>query len=55
MVNGVILRSTTSMVVDLGFLLEGQAEDELPERMLSCVRFQYCEFAALGVDRTTKP
>lgn len=31
-------RYTSSMTVDLGFVIEGSREDELPERMLGCVR-----------------
>jgi hypothetical protein len=31
-------RYTSSLTVDLGFVIEGKREDELPERMLGCVR-----------------
>ena len=28
----------TDMVLDMGFVLEGHSDDELPERMLACAR-----------------
>mmetsp|Transcript_5186 Transcript_5186/g.11389 ORF Transcript_5186/g.11389 Transcript_5186/m.11389 type:complete len:131 (+) Transcript_5186:143-535(+) len=31
-------RYTSSVTVDLGFVIEGSTEDELPEQMLGCVR-----------------
>ena len=38
-VTGLALGYTKKMVIDLGFLLEGQFPDELPERLLGTVRF----------------
>lgn len=52
MVNGVILRGASGIVVDLGFTMEGQADDELPERMMGCVRFQNCDIGLVAVDKT---
>eukprot|EP00882_Tetradesmus_deserticola_P029135 GHRQ01032561.1.p1 GENE.GHRQ01032561.1~~GHRQ01032561.1.p1 ORF type:complete len:100 (-),score=29.09 GHRQ01032561.1:50-349(-) len=37
---------TTSMVVDLAFLLEGQRPAELPEQLLGAVRFSHLNMAA---------
>jgi len=31
------------VVIDEGFVIEGRAEDELPERLLGCHRFVYCD------------
>jgi hypothetical protein len=52
MVNGVILKGASSVITDLAFLLEGQELDELPERMLGCLRFHSCDIANLAIDRT---
>jgi hypothetical protein len=42
MLNGLILKSAKSMCIDQGYLIEGQAEDELPERLFGCSRFIHC-------------
>lgn len=41
--NGLILGYTSGMTVDLGFLLEGQEEAHLPERMVGVTRFLACD------------
>ena len=38
-IHGIILRGCASIVVVTGFTIEGQTEEELPERMLGSVRF----------------
>mmetsp|Transcript_40573 Transcript_40573/g.53408 ORF Transcript_40573/g.53408 Transcript_40573/m.53408 type:complete len:270 (+) Transcript_40573:67-876(+) len=35
----VIRKATLSLVIDVGFLLQGESEDELPEQMVGLVRF----------------
>lgn len=39
---GVIFKFVDSMVIDYSFFIEGQSEDELPERLLACVRLIHC-------------
>lgn len=53
MVNGIILKGASSVITDLAFLFEGQSPEELPERMLGCLRFHSCDIANLGIDRTS--
>jgi hypothetical protein len=50
MVSGLILRGASSVSVDMGFLLEGQAADELPERMMACLRMTACDIQHVAVD-----
>lgn len=38
--------ATTSLVVDLCYLLEGQRPDELPEELIGAVRFSNIDMAA---------
>ena len=52
MVSGLILRGASSVSVDMGFLLEGQADEELPERMMACVRMTACDIQHVAVDLT---
>ncbi len=52
LVKGVFFKGAASIVTDLGFTLEGQAEDELPERIMACLRFHNCEFDQVAVDKT---
>jgi len=40
-INGILLKNMRSVVCDLGWLLEGQREEELPERILAAVRFNW--------------
>ncbi len=49
-VPALILRSTSSMCVDLAFLIESQVDDELPERVLGVTRFGQCDISALGIE-----
>jgi hypothetical protein len=49
---------TTSMTVDLAFLLEGQRPAELPEQLLGAVRFTHLDMAAavpLDISREVPP
>ncbi|WIA14448.1 hypothetical protein OEZ85_002973 [Tetradesmus obliquus] len=49
---------TTSMVVDLAFLLEGQRPAELPEQLMGAVRFTHLDMAAavpLDISREVPP
>ena len=39
-VAGLVLPQVSGVVVSHAFVLEGQTEDELPERLLGCVRAQ---------------
>lgn len=38
--------ATTSLVVDLCYLLEGRQPDELPEQLIGAVRFSNLDMAA---------
>ena len=42
-VTKLVVNSITSLVVDLSPLIEGQAEDELPERLIGCVRYNHLD------------
>lgn len=48
--NGLILRSAKSLCVDEGFLLEGQDEEELPERLICSIRFIHCNLKNVSID-----
>lgn len=39
MLRGLILRSATTLLIDVGWLIEGQEKDELPERLMCGVRW----------------
>lgn len=43
-----------TLVVDMGFLLEGDEEDYLPERIFGCARMKHVEFGA-GMHRKVEP
>ena len=38
-----MLKTAGYAVVDMVYMLEGQRQDELPERILACVRWNYFE------------
>ncbi|KAI7837930.1 hypothetical protein COHA_008236 [Chlorella ohadii] len=42
-VTSLVVGAITSLVVDLAPLVEGQAEDELPERLIGSVRFEHLD------------
>jgi hypothetical protein len=42
------------MVVSHGFVLEGQNSDELPERLLGCIRTQGMSFAKTNLETKTE-
>lgn len=42
MLNSIILKSINSTVMDCAWLMEGQKEEELPERVLAAVRWNWC-------------
>ena len=42
MLKGVVFKCCESIVIDYSFFIEGQAEDELPERLLGAMRFDHC-------------
>ena len=44
----IVKNYTRGLVLDLGFVIEGQQEDELPEQMLGAIRFH-------GIDPITAP
>ncbi len=52
MVSGLILRGASSVTVDEGFCIEGQAVEELPERMMAAVRMASCDIQRVAVDLT---
>eukprot|EP00298_Acanthocystis_sp_HF-20_P004478 c14810_g1_i1.p1 GENE.c14810_g1_i1~~c14810_g1_i1.p1 ORF type:complete len:300 (+),score=139.14 c14810_g1_i1:61-960(+) len=43
MLNSLVIRASSKLLVDMGCTLEGKEEDELPERLLTCVRWHYCD------------
>ncbi|PNW71078.1 hypothetical protein CHLRE_17g745697v5 [Chlamydomonas reinhardtii] len=55
-VTGMVRGATSSLVVDLGFVLEGQAPWELPECLLGCFRLANldCNKAAVDLDWSTE-
>ena len=42
-VTRLVVNSITSLVVDLAPLIEGQSPDELPERLIGCVRYNHLD------------
>ncbi len=52
LVKGVFFKGASSIVTDLAFTLEGQADDELPERIMACLRFHNTEFDQVAVDKS---
>ncbi|KAI8473367.1 MAG: hypothetical protein J3K34DRAFT_411148, partial [Monoraphidium minutum] len=42
-ITGMVRGATKSLVIDLGFVLEGQAEEELPEALLGAYRLHYMD------------
>jgi hypothetical protein len=42
-VTRLVVNSITSLVVDLAPLIEGQSADELPERLIGCVRYNHLD------------
>lgn len=42
MLKGVVFKCCESIVIDYSFFIEGQNEDELPERLLGAMRFDHC-------------
>lgn len=45
-ITGMVRGATRSLLIDLGFVLEGQAEEELPEALLGAYRLQYMDIGA---------
>ncbi|GBG29452.1 Protein ENHANCED DISEASE RESISTANCE 2-like [Hondaea fermentalgiana] len=48
MLNGIALKSSGHLVVDEAVCIEGQSEEELPERALFAVRWDHCSIADCG-------
>jgi len=48
MLKGVILKSAAGMVIDCAWLIEGQEEDELPERLVGASRWTHCDMNKVG-------
>ena len=42
MLNGIVLKSSGAFVIDECFCIEGQTQEELPERALFCIRWNHC-------------
>ena len=49
-IHGIILRGCASIVVVTGFTIEGQTDEELPERMISAVRFMHIDVPNVVTD-----
>jgi hypothetical protein len=49
MLNSLVLRASATLVVDMGFTIEGQEANELPERILANVRWHNCAIDEIAV------
>jgi len=49
MLYGLVRKTSGGLIVDYSFLIEGQKEDELPERLLGSIRWHHCTAEACAV------